>query len=165
MNSRQLEILPVVFFGVVLIGAGLYIGTLLPAASMFGMRSDVLLDLGRHASRYTGGVGISTILGGGGLLAGQLMRLIVLRVRTGKVPEKSGVPHGSVVCVACLALCFCFGMSPPGSHRGPYEADQVLRLLTVFFLPLSSSVTNPIGRLCGSGGVMSSRSASNTCFN
>lgn len=32
------------------------------------------------------------------------------------------------------------------------------------FCPLSSGATNPIGRLGGSGGVMSSRSASKTCL-
>jgi len=38
------------------------------------------------------------------------------------------------------------------------------RFLLLVFLPLSSGVTNPIGRLGGSGGVISSRSASNTCL-
>ena len=47
----------------------------------------------------------------------------------------------------------------------PFDTPgQPLRLACVF-LPLSSVLTNPIGRFGGSGGVISSRTASNTCFN
>ena len=51
------------------------------------------------------------------------------------------------------------------SSKGQSSKGQVLPLALGLFLPLSSVVTNPIGRLGGSGGVMSSRSASKTCFN
>ena len=88
MNDHPFRTLPALFFAAVVVVVGLYLGTVLPAAEMLGMRSNALLDLGRYASRYMGGIGISMILGGGGLLAGLLMRLIVTRVRTGKVPEK-----------------------------------------------------------------------------
>jgi hypothetical protein len=54
--------------------------------------------------------------------------------------------------------------SKPGNSAKAREG-QVLPFAPVVFFPLSSCVTNPIGRLGGSGGVMSSRSASNTCFN
>lgn len=40
-----------------------------------------------------------------------------------------------------------------------------LRPFTEVFFPLSSGVTNPMGRLGGSGGVISARSASNTFLN
>jgi len=39
-----------------------------------------------------------------------------------------------------------------------------LRFAPEVFLPLSSGVTNPMGRLIGSGGVINSRKASKTCL-
>jgi hypothetical protein len=113
MNSHPFRMLPVLFFVAVVVVVGLYLGTVLPAAEMLGMRSDALLDLGRHASRYMGGLGISMTLGGGGLLAGLLMRLIVMRVRTGAVPEKERRDAwvAGVCCVLGIAPLLWYAVS------------------------------------------------------
>ena len=55
--------------------------------------------------------------------------------------------------------------SASNTARSCAVKGQVLLLAPDVFCPLSSGVMNPIGRLGGSGGVISSRSASKTCFN
>ena len=55
------------------------------------------------------------------------------------------------------------GLKPEPLSSHAERRCQLLRLAEADpFFPLSSGVTNPIGRLGGSGGVMSSRSASKT---
>ena len=48
------------------------------------------------------------------------------------------------------------------STTSQWRRGQVLSLAPNAFFPLASGLMNPIGRLGGSGGVMSSRSASKT---
>ena len=66
-----------------------------------------------------------------------------------------------------ISVSWIGAMPAPGSgagvrRRGHRRRGQVLRFVPEVFVPLSSGLMNPIGRLGGSGGVMSSRRASKT---
>jgi hypothetical protein len=103
---RILKYWPVVVFAVIVIGVGLEMATLLPSLKMLGMRSSTLLDLGNHISRYVGGISIAMLFGGVASCLGLLLRLLVVRIRTGNFPEKER-------CEAWIAgLCGALGIIP-----------------------------------------------------